>query len=68
MNSRYKMSAYSLFAVPSFWSGAARALDLSGEFDVYRTSESNDLADKRALSGDWAVVGKDLEHALRAAK
>ena len=65
MNSRYKTGEYRLFAAPSFWSGAARVLDLGGTFDVYRTSGSDELADERALAADWAVVGGDLDQTLR---
>ena len=68
MNSRKKISGFLLFATPSFWSGAARVLDLGGTFDVYRTSESDTLADEHALAADWAVVGGDLRRVLKAAE
>ena len=68
MNTTYKSSAMSLYATPTFWSGAARALDLGGTFDVYRSIESGDVADECAVAADWAAVGGDLEIVLQATK
>ncbi len=47
-----------LFAQPSFWSGLARCLNLSGKFDFYNVSPSEDIADARALYSDWRAVGQ----------
>lgn len=49
-----------LFAMPSFWSGVARLLDLMGVFDDYNRSETPNEADARAMYADWAMVGQDL--------
>ena len=49
-----------LFAQPSFWSGAARLLDLWGKFDNYNVSQSPEEADMRALYSDWRITGQDL--------
>lgn len=53
-----------LFAAPSFLSGAARLLDLSGRFDVYNDSDDEALADARAIYSDWRMVGQDLAGAM----
>jgi hypothetical protein len=53
-----------LFARPSFVSGAARALDLGGTFDDYNRSRNEEDADARALKGDWAAVGSDMQKAI----
>jgi hypothetical protein len=64
MNSKYSFCTDSLFARPSFVSGAARVLDMGGTFDEYNSSETSDEADARALWGDWAVVGEDMRIAI----
>ncbi len=53
-----------LFAMSSFWTGAARVLDLSGRFDVYNDSADESLADARAIYSDWRMVGQDLAGAM----
>ncbi len=64
MNSKYMSGANSLFAQPSFLSGAARVLDLGGTFDEYNSSDTPEEADARALWGDWKVVGENLGIAI----
>lgn len=54
-----------LFAMPSFLSGAARTLDLYGQFDEYNESPSEDMADAKALYCDWRMVGGYLVTAIR---
>ena len=46
-----------LFATPSWLSGAARTLDLMGQFDEYNDSPNEDLADAKAMFADWRSVG-----------
>ena len=53
-----------LFALPSAWSGAARALDLFGVFDTYNESPDGALADSRAIGSDWRIVGEELASAM----
>jgi hypothetical protein len=53
-----------LFALPSFTSGAARAMDLGGLFDSYNTSQSDEAADRAALASDWQAVGSELKQAM----
>jgi hypothetical protein len=53
-----------LFAQPSFGSGAARVLDLWGEFDDYNRSETPEEADAKAIAADWLVVGQELSDAI----
>jgi hypothetical protein len=64
MNSKVSQYTSSLFATPSFFSGAARVLDLGGTFDVYDASSSPEEADVRALKSDWCAVGHDMEAAI----
>jgi hypothetical protein len=64
MNSKYLICTDSLFACPSFASGAARVLDLGGTFDEYNSSPTPDDADAQALWSDWAVVGQDMHLAI----
>jgi hypothetical protein len=52
-----------LFAAPSFLQGLASALDLSGTLVEYNISKTPQDADVRAISSDWAVVGKDISTA-----
>jgi len=53
-----------LFSQPSFASGAARTLDLWGQFDDYNSSESTIEADEKAIAADWFVVGQDIADAI----
>ena len=66
MDSHYKSDF--LFAKPSFFSGAARTLDLFAIFDDYNSSSSPEEADIRALKSDWGVVGQDLTQTVKKAK
>jgi len=55
-----------LLAMPSWLSGAARSLDLAGQFDEYNESPTEESADARALFCDWRIVGESLLDAMRA--
>ncbi len=55
-----KVQSDFLFAQPSFASGAARTLDLWGQFDAYNISATGAEADANAIAADWAVVGQDI--------
>ncbi len=68
MNSKMLSRTDFLFAMPSFSSGLARALDLFGTFDEYNTADSEAEADEHAIASDWFVVGADLRGALDQAK
>jgi hypothetical protein len=57
-----------LFAQPSFLSGMARALDLSGTFDAYNRSRNGGEADLRAIWSDWLTVGQDMSEAINSEK
>ena len=59
-----KVKSDFLFAQPSFASGAARVLDLWGEFDDYNRSETPAEADAKAIAADWFVVGQDILDAI----
>ena len=53
-----------LFAMPSFLTGVARLLDLSGRSNVYNDSDDEALADARAIYSDWRMVGQDIAGAM----
>lgn len=53
-----------LFAMPSFFGGAARVLDLGCTLEEYNAALSGAQADYFALRADWMAVGKDLEAAM----
>jgi hypothetical protein len=53
-----------LFAQPSFASGAARVLDLWGQFDAYNVSTNSAEADAKAIAADWIIVGQDIMDAV----
>lgn len=55
-----------LFAVPSWLSGAARTLDMGGQFDEYNESPNEAAADAKALFADWWAVGDSLVNAMKA--
>lgn len=56
---------FNLFARPSFLEGMARDLDLFGTLQGYNVSPSGEIADARALHGDWLQIGQDILVALR---
>jgi hypothetical protein len=66
MEKRYRTDF--LFATPSFFSGAARVLDIGGTFDVYNGSKSTEEADARALNNDLSVILQDFQDAVFAAR
>jgi hypothetical protein len=51
-------------STPGYVSGAARLLDLYGQFDEYDSSANDREADARALYSDWSMVGGDIEIAI----
>jgi hypothetical protein len=53
---------------PSFIDGAARSIDLFGDFDDYCTSSTPEEADARALFHDIAALREDASIALAATK
>lgn len=55
-----------LFARPSFFSGAARVLDIGGVFSEFNFSRSSEEADFRAILSDWRAVGSDLQRAMES--
>jgi hypothetical protein len=64
MNKLMYVSSTFLFSMPSFFRGAARALDMGSTFDVYNESDSEEDADVLALSMDWLQVGDDIIDAM----
>jgi len=55
---------FGLFAMPNFFRGAARVLDLGGTLNVYNESANEAEADAKALSSDWRQVGCDMQNAM----
>ena len=49
-----------LVAKPTALSGAARVIDLLGQYDADRISSRPQQADTIALYSDWRVIGQDL--------
>ena len=49
-----------LVATPSWLSGAARVLDLTGQFDEYNDSHTIDAADAKAIFCDWRLIGETI--------
>lgn len=54
-----------LFARPSFIGGASRVLDLFGTLQEYNKSITPQIADGRAMFGDFRAIGADLEHVIK---
>jgi hypothetical protein len=59
-----KVQSDFLFAQPSFASGAARLVDMWGQFDDYNRSDTPAQADAKAIAADWLIVGQDLSDAI----
>ena len=57
-----------LYAEPSFFEGVARLLDFGNTLNEYNTSPSGEIADKIAIGMDWAVIGKDMNDAIKKMK
>ena len=55
-----------LFADPSFLSGIAAVMDITGSLVVYNRSESGLEADERAIASDWAIVGSHISAAAES--
>ena len=56
--------AFKLFALPTFWNGMARAIDMGGTLNIYNESANAAAADGKALSSDWYQVGNDILGAM----
>jgi|APCry1669188910_1035180.scaffolds.fasta_scaffold24710_2 hypothetical protein len=66
MNSTVKKigQIYCLFAVPTFFTGAASCFDLFGSMSTFNYSSSPEKADCQELSSDWIMTGQDLKDAI----
>lgn len=56
------------FAIPSFWGGMARAIDLFGTLNVYRFYSGPNEADIDAMRRDFQAVGRDIATAIEVEK
>ena len=52
-----------LFAMPSFFSGVGRVLDIGGRYDCYNSSPDGEIADRRAAIADRLAVISDARRA-----
>lgn len=54
-----------LIAKNDFISGVSRILDIASTRNkrVYNTSQSDDVADKKAIFNDWYMIGNDIRGA-----
>lgn len=57
-----------LFKMPSFVDGAARTIDLFGDFDNYNVSKDGQEADAKAFYHDIAALREDAAKALALTK
>jgi hypothetical protein len=58
MNRKYHTDF--LFPDNSFVIGMASTFDVFGNFFVYNTSKTDNIADVKAIQCDWGIVGEDL--------
>ena len=54
-----------LYATPDFLRGMARTLDIGSTLSVYNQSESDRVADYKAIKSDWLQVGDDVKKAMK---
>jgi hypothetical protein len=52
-----------LFPDTDFLTGMGSVLNIAGSYFEFASSESENLADLKALRSDWGVTGQDLEAA-----
>lgn len=57
-----------LFARPSFWEGAGRAMDLGNTLSEYNFSATEEEADAIAFACDWRQVAEDIWRAILTEK
>ena len=59
-----------LIAKNDFISGVSRILDIASTRNkrVYNTSQSDDVADKKAIFNDWYMIGNDIRGAYEQFK
>ena len=62
MRGRYRMNGLTdyFFAMPTFWSGMARTLDIGAQFDEFNWTEDPAEADAIAMFSDFRAVGMDI--------
>jgi len=56
---------FRLFALPSFFGGMGRAIDLGATMQEFNTEATDDEADYYSLLSDWQAVGDDLRVSTR---
>jgi len=54
----------SLLITPSFFAGTTRIGDMFGQLNTYNYSKTGYDSDRKALSRDWKIVGKEISKAI----
>lgn len=65
MFSNSVLSTYRLGEIPGFLSGFSRVLDVSATSLIFKTSDTPEEADEKAILSDWEVVGDDIRTAVK---
>ncbi len=62
MPAHYRMNGLTdyFFAMPSFWSGVGRTIDMGGQFDEYNWTGDPHEDDATAIFCDFRAVGMDI--------
>ena len=64
MNNSDQFQTDFLFSNSSYLSGASNIFNLGGNFYEYNSSESEELADSKAIGNDFNIIGNDLTSAM----
>ena len=62
MSARHKMNGLTdyFFALPSFWSGFGRVIEIGGSSEEYNWTEDPAEDDANAIFSDFRAVGMDI--------
>lgn len=61
MNRTKKYRTDFLFPTSSFLTGVGSVLNVYGNYYVFNSSKTPKIADFKALSSDWGVIGQDIK-------
>ena len=53
-----------LFINPNFLIGLGSTLNIAGNYFLYNYSDSDEIADSKAIASDWGVIGLDIKNSL----
>jgi len=65
MNRKPKFRTNILFQRASFFKGMGSILNVSGNYYRFDYSESDLIADAKAIKSDWGVTGEDINFAIQ---